>query len=186
MSFVSVTFEQFADAPLLSEDRGVDPREAYLEGYAAGEAAALERLAESRRAFADAAQSLDEALQALKPSSERALSEALHTVFAALLPILAERGFAVEAAGAIARAFAGKSVAEVTIFIHPEQKGALAEALAAAPGAPAFAIEADPSVPPAAARIVCGKGGLDFDLAAASEACLAALTAATRAMESGT
>lgn len=188
MSFAAVTLEQFADATLLGDigAEPVDPQAAYLEGFAAGEAAALARLAEAERAFVDAAQSLDDSLRALKPSSERALAEALQTVIAALLPTLAERGFAAEAAGAVARAFAGKTLPKAIIVAHPDQVEALAGALSAAPGAPTFDIQADESAPAASARILCGKGGLDFDLNAATEACLAALASACGAMKSGT
>jgi hypothetical protein len=188
VSFAAVTLEQFADASLLSDAgaEAIDPQAAYLEGFAAGEAAALGRLAEAERAFIDAAQSLDDALKALKPSSERALAEALQAVLGALLPTLAEKGFATEAAGAVARAFAGKTTATATIVAHPSQVEALAAALSAAPRVPAFEIQADENAPSASARVLCGKGGLDFDLNAATEACLSALESACGAMKSGT
>lgn len=190
MSFAPLTLEQFAEAVPLGGGHGgmgpVDPQEAYLEGVAAGEAAALARLSEAERAFLDAAQSLDSALHGLKPASERALAEAIETILAALLPTLTERGFATEAAGAISRAFAGNSRAQVTIAANPAQAEALTSALSAAPGAPAFIIEANEAVAVAAARIQCGKGGLDFDLDAAVNACLAALAAALGRVNNGT
>lgn len=190
MSLAAVTLEQFADPSLFgdmggAENAGVDPKEAYLEGFAAGEAAALARFAEAERAFADAAQSLDETLQALKPASERALAEALETVLSALLPMMTQRGFATEAASVIARAFAGGSPATVTITAPPAQIEALAAALSAMPGAPVFEMQADETAPAASARVACGKGGLDFDLTAATEACLAALNAACGPLRSG-
>ncbi len=189
MSFAAVTLEQFAAASFPAggmEFPQVDPKEAYLEGFQAGEAAALQRLNEAERAFVDAAVSLDEALRALKPASERALAEALETLFAALLPALTERGFAPEAASAIARAFAGRSEQKVTIAAHPGQIEALAAALHSAPGAPAFELAPDDTLSTAAARVQCGRGGLDFDLSAAAAACLAALSAAAGEMKSGT
>lgn len=187
MSFAPVTLEQFADATLLggAAPGDIDPQTAYLEGFAAGEAEALQRLSEAERAFIDAATSLDSALKALRPSSERALAEALETLFAALLPALTERGFASEAAGAVARAFAGDREAKLTIVAHPTQAAALAESLAKLPNAPGLEIAPDESVAAASARVVCGRGGLEFDLGAAAEACLAALTAATGALKNG-
>ena len=189
MSFAPLTLEQFADAFPFGGGNGgsgqVDPQEAYLEGVAAGEAAALARLKEAERAFLDAAQSLDDALQALKPASEQALAESIETILAALLPTLTERGFATEAAGAISRAFAGNCAAKVTIAANPAQAEALTSALSAAPGAPAFIIETNEAVPVAAARVQCGKGGLDFDLDAAANACLAALEGALGRVNNG-
>lgn len=189
MNFESLTLEQFAEVPIFGDPVGaqaeIDPRDAYMEGYAAGEAAALERLAAAERAFTDAAQSLNDALTELKPSSERALNEALETLFAALLPALTKSGFAQEAAAAAAHAFVGKSAVRATIAVHPDQAGTLTAALSMLSDAPAFDIVLDESAAAASARIVCGKGGMDFDLAAAAEACLAALSAASGEMNSG-
>lgn len=189
MNFESVTLEQFAEVAIFADpvdaQAEVDPRDAYMEGYAAGHAAALEGLASAERAFTQAAQSLNDALTELKPSSERALNEALETLFAALLPALTNMGFAQEAAAAAAHAFAGKSTVRATIAVHPDQAEALAAALSQISDAPAFDIAPDEKATAASARVVCGKGGMDFDLAAAAEACLAALSAASGAMNSG-
>lgn len=156
----------------------VDPAQSYMAGFADGEASALARLESAEQAFADAARALDEALKALAPTSERALAEALTTLVRELFPVVAERGFAEEASAAIVRAFAGSVSASIEIAARSEQVEALAAALKERRLETPFSITADDSLAAAEARVRAGRGGLDFNLDAAREACLAALAAA--------
>lgn len=183
MSVSALILEAFDDTPEFAASAApsspaVDPADAYMDGFAAGEATALARFESAERVFGDAAAALDEQLKALAPASERALAEALTTLARALFPALCERGFAEEASAAIARAFAGAVATRVDIAAPESQVEALADALGRRRFKTEFTISGDPSLSTAAARVSAGRGGLDFDLDAAREAALAALATA--------
>lgn len=156
----------------------VDPADAYMEGFAAGEAAAAARLEAAERAFLDAAAVLDERTASLGPDSERALAEALVVLVRTLFPEICRIGFGEEAAAAIARSFGGSTGAAIEIAAPPAQVEALSEALSRRRLNVGFTVIADESLVGASAGVRNGRGGLDFDLDAAREACLAALQSA--------
>lgn len=185
MSVSTLILEEFGEASFAPEPPQQDPAEAYMAGYAAGEAAVQQKLQAAETAFIDAAHSLDEALKTLPVAAEAALAEAVHTCLAALLPVLTERGFAAEASAAIARAFAGAPSGRVEIAAAPQQTQALIAALAVSGVKGDFVVVEDAALSTAAARATCGRGGFQFDLDAAREACLSSLAAALGALSDG-
>ena len=190
MSASLVVLERF-DSKLARRDGGAPGNvleqrlraEAFAEGYAAGEAAAAAR-ADGESRFIAAVSAALEAQSAAGPREcARQAGEALKLILIRIFPIVADRGFAAEAAAVFARA--AKDVGGAIEIAAPADKVEPLKALLekTAPGAP-VAVIADPALKGAAAAAKWTGGGVDFDLDTAARDVIAAFDAAMKQLES--
>lgn len=180
--FSQTAFEQAApdtDAPAADEpfahpaadDAGPDAD----QGAAARNDAA-------ERAFLDAAAALTAELAAARARGRVEFLDAFRAIFTAVTPELARRGFAEEAAKALADVFVATAHGPVEIAAAPEHVEALTPALERKGFGKDFVIKPDETLSELRVVARVGQGGcVDFNLSSALDACGVALDNAINA-----
>lgn len=93
----------------------------YAEGYAAGEAAALSRAAEQNEQLRRAATALDQKLTEFDNNAAGLLCDALASAAVKIFPMLAEKGFAHEAAVSLNEIVTAEDKSELVIKTAPNK-----------------------------------------------------------------
>ncbi|MGE0409304.1 MAG: hypothetical protein AB7P23_08595 [Amphiplicatus sp.] len=158
--------------------------EAFAEGFAAGQAAAAREAGEQGALANFVAAAIEGATDLLSQNLTHDAGAALKSILERIFPVLAEKGFAAEAAVILTNAAKNSGGRILEISAPPDKTEALERLLnKSAPGA-SFSVKPDSTLKGAVARAVWLGGGLDVDLDQAASECLAALEAALNELES--
>ncbi len=157
--------------------------DAYAKGYAAGEAAALDRARLDQTALDSAAAQLGAALDGLSADIKVQFCEALKAAVEKVFPPLARMGFAESCAAAVAEAVAGSAApgslephgAHVTLRASPSQARLLEDAFARLDREPAVRVIADAGLADLEIRAAWDDAGLDLNYDEAIRQAAAAL-----------
>jgi len=160
--------------------------DAYAKGYAAGEAAALDRARLDQTALDSAAAQLGAALDGLSADIKVQFCEALKAAVEKVFPPLARMGFAESCAAAVAEAVAGSAApgshgspephgARVTLRASPSQARLLEDAFARLDREPAVRVIADAGLADLEIRAAWDDAGLNLNYDEAIRQAAAAL-----------
>ncbi len=158
---------------------------AYAEGYAAGEAAALSRATEQNGQLQEVASVLARKLEDFDREAAAALGEALASAAAAVLPSLAEKGFAHEAAPALAEMVAKKDNASLVLKTAEGKDAFVRKVLAEVGLEERITIEPDAALVGLQMAVEWQNGGLSFDTEQAVAHFLASLEKTISEMKNG-
>jgi flagellar biosynthesis/type III secretory pathway protein FliH len=148
---------------------------AYAEGFAAGEAAALTRAAEGNSELQHAAEMLTKHLDDFDREAAVCLCKALEAAAGKILPVLAEKGFAHDAAGTLVDAVQKNGDAALVLKTAPEKDEFLKKAMAEVGLQERINVEPDASLSGTQLAVTWECGGLAFDTDRAISLFLASL-----------
>lgn len=157
--------------------------EAYSEGFAAGQAAAMATADEQVKFLSEVCSVLETELAEIPIRLSRQSGKAFSVVLRKILPVLAESKFAIEAAEAFNNIQITSSINSIEITVPPEKVEPLKAAIANLNTTGNLNVTSDPTLTGAVANATWQGGGMEFDLDQAIADCLTALENAYEAAE---
>ena len=141
---------------------------AYAEGFAAGEAAAASKQEEEQAFHYGAASEVRRLIDAIPEQLNEQLGETVSAIMHKVLPAVAAKGFASEAAAAVTDHVIADKCGGIVVKTSAERVGDLEEAFASTDSALSLCIEADPTMTGSVITATWENGGLEMNLDAAA------------------
>lgn len=148
---------------------------AYAEGFAAGEAAIAAKQEEEQAFQFAAAAEVRRMIDALPQQLNEQLAEATAAIMHKVLPSLAAKGFASEAAAAIVDNVIADKCGEVVVKTSADRLDDVKAAFAGADEGLSLRVEADPGMTGSVIAATWKNGGLEMDIDAAASKVLGIL-----------